>query len=227
MPPRRFQKRRQIAVQSRSYRSAARSRVRRYRLTTRRSHKPIAFQEHSFVERSTQTLNLDVNGGTTGLSFKLDNIYNRASYADIFGQYKINKIIVNIRYKMNGQVAYDNVTSSMNEINPLLYYKVDLNDDTADSLETLKASARTQTQQITNNKPEVTIVLVPAVLEEIYKSAIASTYAPKTGQWLTTDDLSVPHFGLKLNLVGPSGSPLNPGSCSIEVKYYFSMKNNE
>lgn len=193
-----------------------------------RFKQPLALQPHAFVERGVPELVLTPNGSGLFQTFQLTDVYNRASYADIFEYYTINKVIVTYRYKADGDPRRDVTQANqmgVNEANPVLYFKVDHNDASSDSLATLKASSRTRTFQFTNDKPELSITVKPAVLDEVYKSSVASTYVPKWGQKLTTADLTVPHYGLKSYAVAPGAAQY--GSIKVTMKYYFTMKNNE
>jgi len=206
----------------RLYRRANRWKKRRMR------KQPLATQSHTFMERSVVELVLTPNGSGLFQSFQLEDIYNRNSYQALFEYYTINKVVVTYRYKANGDPRRDVTQANQmpaNEANPLLYFKVDHNDITADSLATMKASSRTRTFQFTNDKPELSIQIRPAVLNEVYKSSIASTYVPKWKQRLTSADLSVPHYGLKSYAIAPGAAQY--GSIYVTMKYYFTMKNNE
>jgi len=199
-----------------------------------RIKKPLALKPHTFMERVVDEQNLPVNGAGLFMSFAIQDVYNATEYMRLFEYYKLQKVIVTLRYKCALQVRQDSVvttspgTQSVNEVNPLVFFKVDHNDITADSLATLKSSARTREKQFTNNNPKMDIVLKPALLEEAYKSSIASTYIPKWGTWLTTADPSVPHYGLKMYATasGSAGSG-SYGSILVTKKYYFTLKNNE
>ena len=104
----------------------------------------------------------------------------------------------------------DTVTAtsqSVNETNPVVWFKIDHNDVNAVALSDMKSSTRTKEIQFTNNRPKIQIVLKPAIREEAYKSSIASTYVPKWGQYLTTQDPTVPHYGIKIYATGPAAAP--------------------
>lgn len=200
----------------------------------RRRLKPLARQEHAFTERVIQEYNLGVNAAGLFQTFALQDIYNSASYQKLFEYYKLNKVIITLRYKAAMQSHQDSVvtanpgTQSVNEVNPIVWFKVDHNDVSAQSLADMKASTRTKEIQFTNNRPKIQIVLKPAILEEAYKSSVASTYVPKWGQWLTTQDPSVPHYGIKMYATGPAAAASGLyGSIVVEKQYYFTCKNNE
>ena len=193
-----------------------------------RIQRPLALKPHTFVERSVVESVLSPNGAGLFKTFQLDDIYNKVSYQKLFEYYSINKVVVTFRYKADGDPRRDVTQANqmgVNEANPLLYFKVDHNDASADSLALMKASTRTRTFQFTNDKPELAIQVRPAVLNEVYKSTVASTYVPKWKQKLTTADLTVPHYGLKCYAIAPGAAQY--GSIMVTMKYYFTMKNNE
>lgn len=198
-----------------------------------RIRKPLALKQHNFVERKTLDLTMvvDTEASATGIfhTFTLDELNNHTNYKDLFEYYRINKSVVTFRYKSvaNASSAGSSHGFPVNELNPLLYFKVDHNDITADSLTTMRQSMKTRTKQLENNESEFSIVLKPAVQAEAYKSSVATTYVPKWGQWLSTNDGSVPHYGLKAYAIGYRSATFNPGNIQVEIKTYFSCKNNE
>lgn len=202
-----------------------------------RIRKPLALMTHNFVERTNSTqIVVAQESAAVGLfkDFSLSQCLNALEYTTLFEYYKINKAVVEFRYKGPSTPAYTTINGTgtqnneiVNEVNPVLYFKVDHNDINADSLTKMKESMRTHEHQFTNNKPNFTITLKPAVQVEAYKSAIASTYMPKWGQWLSTADNSVPHYGLKCYAVAGLGSSANMGAIEVQTKIYFSAKCNE
>jgi len=193
--------------------------------------KPLAMKSHNFTERVVDEYNLVVNGAGLFQSFQLDDVYNIASYKALFEYYKLNKVIITLRYKAAMNSHQDLVTAttqSTNETNPVIWFKVDHNDVNSDTLSLMKSSTRTKEIQFTNNRPKIQIVLKPAILQEAYKSTVASTYVPKWSQWLTTRDTSVPHYGIKMYATGPAAPSASAyGSIVVSKQYYFTLKNNE
>ncbi len=199
-----------------------------------RIRRPLALKPHAFVERlSSDTMTVNTEASASGLfkSFSLDQISQVASYKALFEYYTINKIVVEFRYKSTGGVANLDQTVAnrfpFNEINPVLYFKTDHNDITADTLATMKKSMKTHEHQLSNDKPNFTIQIKPAVQAEAYKSSISTTYIPKWGQQLSVNDGTVPHYGLKAYAIGVSDSAVSPGQIEVTYKMYFTMKNNE
>lgn len=214
--------------------SAWRSKRRR---VVRRRRRPLALKVHNFVERNTLENELQVahtEGSAVGLfrTFSLNDIRQVSNYSGIFEYYRIDKIVVTFRYKTAGVAAALNpngtsLASLTNEINPLLIFKVDHNDVTADTISELKDSMRTRKKVLTNDKPEFSITLKPALQEEIYKSAVTTAYAPKWGQWLPMADVTAPHFGLKVYAIGSNYANADMGKILVTYKTYFTCKNNE
>lgn len=223
--------------------SSSRSRSGTPRTMRRRSYryrKPLALKTHSFVERcQPQLLRVANESAAVGLfrNFALSQCLQVGNYTEIFEYYKINKVVVEFRYKGATRPAYTTLPAGnsttgtnneiVNEINPVLYFKVDHNDITADSLSTLKESMRTREKQLSNNSPNFSITLKPAIQAEAYKTAITSAYRPKWNQWLSTTDDGVPHYGLKVYAVAGNGNNPNMGEIEVTSKIYFSCKCNE
>ena len=204
----------------------------RYRRKT-----PLALQTHSFVERcQPQEIIVANESSAVGLfrNFSFSQCLQVGSYADIFEYYRIDKVVVEFRYKGAETPAYTTINGTsvqnneiINEINPVLYFKVDHNDINADSLSVMKESMKTREHQFTNSKPNFTITLKPAIQAEAYKTAISTGYMPKWGQWLSTLDDTIPHYGLKVYCVAGAGNSPNMGKVEVQTKIYFSCKSNE
>lgn len=230
----------------RANRKRKRSKSRRVVKGTGRKHvkptrykKALALTTHNFVERlkpDTIILNnttLDVNGNllaTKVKEFNLNLVPQMLHYQALFEYYKIDKIVVNFRYKCSGQYANTTpgVGVAFNEINPIITFKVDHDDIALDPVVKLMESMKTKEKQLTNSQPNFAIQLKPAIQTEAYKNALTSTYVPKWGQWLTTQDPTVPHYGLKMQVQCPAASGnAEYGQIMVQYKMYFSVKNNE
>jgi len=216
-------------------RQAHRRRSRRGRRIVRRRtvsrRKPLALKQHAFCERAEAEREIRINteASATGIyeSFALSKMRQQSSYCELFEFYRIDKVVATFRYKGGtAQIAVDNGYTT-NEVNPLLYFKVDHNDITSDTLSTLKDSLKTKTHMFTNDKPEFSIQLKPAIQLEMFKSSLTTAYTPKWGQWIPTSDPTVPHYGLKTFGIAFSSAAYTPGTISVSFKYYVSFKNNE
>ena len=128
-----------------------------------RIRKPLALQPHNFVERcAAQEIVVANESAAVGLfrNFSLSQCNQVAHYQALFEYYKINKVVIEFRYKGAETPAYASFPATasgnqaafnqeiINEINPVLYFKVDHNDSGADTLATMKNSMRTREHQL-------------------------------------------------------------------------------
>lgn len=221
----------------RQARRVARKSQMRFGKNKRRLRTPLALVKHDFCERcEPQYLRVANESAAVGLfrNFSLSQCLQVAPYVAIFEYYKINKVVVEFRYRGAATPAYTTIDGTgtqnneiVNEINPVLYFKVDHNDVTAQTLGTMKESMRTHEKQLSSDNPNFTITLKPAIQAEAYKTALTTGYMPKWGQWLSTLDDTLPHYGLKVYAVAGSGNNPNMGQIEVQTKIYFSCKNNE
>lgn len=198
-----------------------------------RIRQPLAVKPHAFCERLTsQYLTVEPAVSATGImrNFVFDDIVQKDHYKALFEYYTINKIVCTFRYKAQGNSAAGSATGNQqwNEICPIIYFKVDHNDNDPTTLADLKLSMKTREVQLSSNKPNFSISLKPAIQAEAYRTALTSGYSPKWGAKISTDDGLVPHYGLKAYAVGPNTTVGTTfGQVEMEYKMYFTMKNNE
>lgn len=215
--------------------NSARRIQRNWRRRRVKRKKPLALQQHAFVERAENqqqlVINTEVNATGVFESFALSKMKQQADYCKLFEFYRIDKIVATFRYKGGNAISQSqNAVAQawgVNEVNPLLYFKVDHNDNTADTLATMKDSMKTRTHMFTNSSPEFSIQLKPATQKMIYESTVTTAYAPQWGQWIPTIDPTVPHYALKMYAIAYADANNKPGTIAVSFKYYVSFKNNE
>jgi hypothetical protein len=207
---------------------------------------PLALKQHQFCERANgDTITIGNEAGTLAApyytrDFKFKNLKQCDQYSSIFEQYRMDKVIATFRYKGISTPALQSAggagTGFVNELNPMIYFKVDHNDLQANTLPIMKLSTKTKTHMFSNNNPEFSITIKPAaqtlVLRDVSGGVINTTNIPKWKQWIDADGLSGPgsdvqHLGLKVYAVGYKDANFDPGSIDVEYKYYFSCKSNE
>lgn len=199
--------------------------------------KPLAIKPHNFCERFEENIRLDntiVNTAgnltnTISKKFSFDMIPQHPQYADLFDEYKINKVVATFRWSPSQYVVVNSSASYSSNLSPLLYFKVDHNDDSADSLVELKKSMKTHLKQLKYDEP-FTIQLKPAS-QVLVDANIGNTFTPKWNRYITTQVLDVNHLGLKLQVQVPVdvgvSSNYDMGRIDIEYKMYFTMRCNE
>ena len=231
-------------------RGRSRNRIKRYTTRKYKTKKKytkrkvsLALQQHQFCERAHGgDIAIGNEAGATpavqySRTFKFRDLPQCLSYSTIFEQYRIDKVVATFRYKGISTPAHlSGGPAWVNEMNPMIYFKVDHNDINANTLATMKLSTRTHTHMFTNNEPEFSISFKPAAqvltLSGATGGALTTTNTPEWGKWLDADGPTGPgtdcdHYGLKVYAVGYKSADFDPGSLDVEYKYYFSCKCNE
>lgn len=133
-------------------------------------------------------------------------------YKALYRQYKVTKVIAEF-YPVNSQARYQDGTEEdfCQLYTPTLYTSINRTSaDFADNITKICS---------TNNMRSVTAgryhkrVFTPSTLDQVFESAATTGYNPEFGQWISTDDTSVPHFGLDV-LLSSTSSP----KCSFKYK---------
>lgn len=204
---------------------------------TSKIRKPLALKPHNFVERfeenirlTTPIINAAGNLATTSTKkFSFDMIPQHASYAELFDEYKIDKVVATFRWSPSQYVVVNSTAAYSSNLSPLLFFKVDHNDDVAQPLADLKKSMKTHYKMLKYDEP-FTIQLKPAS-QVLVDANIGNTFTPKWDRYITTQVLDVNHLGLKLQVQVPVdvgvSTNYDMGKIEIEYKMYFTMKCNE
>lgn len=202
----------------------------------------LALKQHQFCERALGDIITIGNEAGAGAApfwskfFKFNDIPQCNAYSEIFEQYRLDKVVVTFRYKgIAAPAMLAGGPAMINELNPLLYFKVDHNDIDTNTLQLMKLSTKTKTHKFTNNSPEFSIVLKPASQKLLVRQLTPTTLAtnvPTWKQWIDADGTAGPgsdvqHFGLKCYCVGYADLNFKPGTLDVSYKYYISLKSNE
>ena len=202
-----------------------------------RIKRPLALKPHTFCERFEENIILEepiVNtsgnlNNTVVKKFSFDMIPQHASYAELFDEYKINKVVATFRWSPSRYVYVNSSAAYSGNLSPMLWFKVDHNDDSSQSLVEMKKSMKTHAKMLKYDEP-FTIQLKPAS-QVLVDANIGNTFTPKWNRYITTQVLDVNHLGLKLQVQVPPdvGTSTNytMGRIDIEYKMYFTLKCNE
>lgn len=203
-------------------------------------HFKIRFEKDGVMDNAnTRLMDVSVqNVAQRGsMNFQFGDLPNYAELQVLFDQFRINKIVAKYCPQYNGTVANfalakgaADTTDGYGDIaelyNSKCYAVVDVDDDVLPSTaNTLREYA--VCKQWIANKPK-TIVFTPAIRSLVYKTATTESYQPKFKAWLSTADITVPHYGLKF-VVEPNSinSNLNYALATWEYTVYLSCKNTK
>lgn len=133
-------------------------------------------------------------------------------YKTLYRQFRVKKVILEF-FPVNQQGRYNEGSEEdfCQLYTPTLYTAINRTSSNFANNITLMAS--------TNSMRSVTAgryhkrVFTPCTLDQVYESAVTTAYNPEYGQWLSTEDTAVPHFGCDV-LLSSTSSP----KCSFKYK---------
>lgn len=210
-----------------SIRSGRMTRLRRGRMPQNK------YNEHMY-KRWTDPLPVDITGTTynLGLVFKLEDVKGEADFADLYDRYMLTTVVLRFKLVTNpdSSIKLNTTAGALSDFQmtnwyPKLWYCVDYDDNSTETLAQLKERAQTKCKVLMPNK-FVKVVLKPAVTIQTYRTATSTGYAPKWKQWIDMAQRDVPHYGLKFSVdtcgIDPNDS--YPFKMEIDRRYYFTCK---
>lgn len=157
-------------------------------------------------------LNVNTSGSANAyaFTFALTDLPDYTKYTTLFQQYALTYI------KMTVIPSADSNTSP-GQTSSMVYYAVDYDD----------AVAPTQDQMLSKQGVRMkytlrpfTIKLRPRVLGMVYESGGTTGYSPRRHTWLTTNDSTVPHYGVKMWFSTPAANMV----FRVHATYYLKFK---
>jgi hypothetical protein len=211
------------------------------RFSRRKPHPPapkkaLALLTHNFVENLPEQ-ELDVKSELqTGniFAYHAFQIPNWNEYKQIFGLYKINKVVVTFKKDITGQNVYNDNISSQNQSYALqnveLSYLRDYTDTTAPAnMTAFKTNSKVKQVILSNSRPTFSLTLTPAVQKvTTYQDELLGTVTktqPEFKQWLDVTYEELLHRGLQVMVTGQNLS--SKGKIRMSTKVYFSCKNQQ
>lgn len=189
-------------------------------MAVRRIPRPVSSQVHKF-RQTCAALNLQGNAAyapyLAASSFPLTGLPQVAQFQALYDQFRITH--VQMRFMLRTDPS---AQAAATATYPRLYYARDYNDlNLPANLNELREYSKCK---IVHLKPDKTVVvnLKPAVLTEVYKTAVSTGYAPKWRQWISTADASVPHYGVKWGVDQFTNTNY---WLDVELVYWFDCKN--
>jgi len=128
-------------------------------------------------------------------TFTFNQLPNATEFGVLFDQYKITFI------KLKFYLSVDpGAQTAATAIYPRMWWAVD-NDDSSGpaSLNELREHGDVKTEILHPDRP-VEVTIKPAVLSNVYRTAITSSYVPQWGQFVDMAAQDVPHYGLKYGI---------------------------
>lgn len=167
------------------------------------------------------------------VAFALNNVVNHTEFTNLFDQYKICMVKINISYNHNSaevpksSAAPPPGDNSIYQSIPILHYAVDHDDNNAlTSLDQLLQFGNYRKASLIR---PVKIVLKPCVAAMTYRGVASTGYGAKR-MWIDAGNDDVPHYGLKFIVDGGFGRVMDGatdvtiGRICIQTTYYIACK---
>lgn len=165
--------------------------------------------------------------GVTGIhvsayALTLADIPNYTEFTALFDQYKINFVRFSFIPFSNAVSVAEHGTVLPNSTLPVLMRYTDYDDAIIPSAVENTFMENGKVRRNLWNRT-IKIGFQPKILNQVYKTALATGYAPSDKSiWIDTNDITVPHYGLKVMVTGAGLVSIPPGPMSLG-KLYVSM----
>lgn len=149
-------------------------------------------------------------------SFNLAQLPNYTEFSNLFDRYMLTHVQLRFTLKIDPSAQ-----AAASAVYPKLYYVKDYDDSSSPaSLDVLREHSRCVQKVLYPNRP-VIVNVKPAILQEIYRSGVATTYSPRWKTWIDCNTMDCPHYGLKWGLDDFTNTNMK---IDIEGKMWFACK---
>lgn len=160
---------------------------------------------------------------STGIYFRLTDLPNVSEIATLFDCYKINKIVINVTPTWN---QTDKPVNAGSPIIPYIATAIDYNDITP--VANLNDLREYYTFKRTQGFRSHRRTIYPKLRVLAYESGGGSGYMQSKPRYISTDDVTVPHYGIKIWMEnGGISSSGNPWAARVDATIYFTCKNTK
>lgn len=197
---------------------------------TRPSRNCHSFKRWGNVERYDCTSSANLGA----MVYSLSDVTGYQEFEALYDRYMLTCVVLKFRI-INNPDAAGALNTSWSGIPgqnvpttnwyPRLFYCPDYDDNSSETVGTLRERARTKMIILKPNQYKK-IVVKPACTIQTYRTTTGAGYAPKWKQWIDMGQSDVPHYGLKwaLDCSNVDPSDTYPFKLEIEKQYYFKCK---
>lgn len=159
-----------------------------------------------------------VNSQDVAVQFALSDTQGSTELTNLFDSFRITKI--QYRWVLTRTPDWA-TTSTLRGYSVRVTWCHDFNSSSPITRAAQYQRANLREEMLSVDKPETKwYTLKPAVLGQMWESAVATSYSPKWKQWLDTGDSATPHYGI----LG-TYSELNAGlALRLEAKLFMEFK---
>ena len=149
-----------------------------------------------------------------GLGFRLSDLQDYTELSHLYDRYTITKVVLDFQWTLTATSGNGPNASYAPQLNLVKDY----DDEATPNDAYFRSSGRNIRKRLTANNP-FRIAITPAVSNTVYSSLGFNGYGPKWKSQIDMDDVDVPHFGAKIQILCPQ---TNIGYVQITAKYYVS-----
>lgn len=161
----------------------------------------------------------------TSYSFALSQLPNVSEFSNLFDQYKITGAKLSLTPALTEGIVSPLTSSAATLGYSRVHSVIDFDDATFPTSEDqlLEYGSHKSTAPFQSHSR----FIKPKVLHEVYRSAIATAYSPRSSSYLDMAYTDVPHYGMKVWVSAPNTPGGTAGSVSYKVyqTLYFTCKN--
>lgn len=161
----------------------------------------------------------------SAFAFSLSQVPNVSEFSSLFDQYKLTGVRMRITPALTQGISSPLFGTSAALGYSKVHTAIDYDDNTAPTSEDelLEYGSLKSTTAFKDH----TRYIKPKLLQQVYRSALSTSYAPKSSVYLDMATSDVPHFGLKLWVSAPNTPAGTAGSISYKIyqTMYFTCKN--
>ena len=188
----------------------------------RKYNMPKSKQVHFHVRRINTIKESDFSVDTStglgayyrGLGFRLSDLQDYTELSHLYDRYVITKVVLDFQWTLvatSGQGPNASYAPQLNLVK-------DYDDEATPNDAYFRSSGRNIRKRLTANNP-FRIAITPAVSNTMYSSLGFNGYGPKWKTQIDMNDVDVPHFGAKVQILCPA---TNVGFVQCTAKYYVS-----
>lgn len=182
---------------------------------------------HSFKRKMYHgTVTTTYGAGPTlgALTFNLAALPNYTEFTSLFDEYRILGILVEFHPGVDSWSAEPGVTLTSMAL-PQVRTVIDHTEDGVPS--SFNDMYQYANCKMTRGTRIHKRFLRPNVLSQAFESTVSTAYSPKYKQWITTDDATTPHYGLKYGIDALPSASLGTLGYRVYVTYYFQCKSTK
>lgn len=185
---------------------------------------------HRFSRWSNELSTIQCSGTSLAgaLQFTMDQVVNYTEFSNLFDQFKITKVIVQLQLITNPDAAYNTNGVGPNQTAnwfPKFWYIRDYDGGSTDTLTEIKERQGVRCFVLRPNKI-YRIAITPKIAVQTYRTATTTGYAPKAMSLDFASGYDVPHYGLHyvVDALGLDPNDSFPFLIKREYKFYFTCK---